>query len=83
MLQILELIKKLSFEQFSELDFLKGERNKVVHPNSTKHKHMIHCDPNICTLSFKLLLQHFLEADYQLKLTLRLDYQFYGIYDRE
>lgn len=81
-LQILELARTISFEQFSELDFLRGKRNEIVHPNvAGGDGTTVEGDPGSCRRAFNLL-QQFLNSEFDLRLTLNMSYSYMEVFDR-
>jgi len=82
-LQILELAGRLSFDQFLDLDLLRGKRNDIVHPPmDTMRNVSILGSPENCGKAFQLL-QQFLESDFDLSLSFNTSYSFVGVYNRE
>ena len=82
-LQILELSKQISFEQYLAFDKLRRARNEIVHPEKNGSGNSgIEGDPDNCNLAFELL-QQFLEDDLDVSLTLNRSYSFLGIFKRE
>lgn len=82
-LQILELNRRITFGQFTELDLLRGKRNDIVHPRKRKVRdEMAKNESDICTRAFQLL-EHFLETDFDIQLALGKSYSHLGVYDRQ
>lgn len=82
-LQILELAQKLSFGQFSELDVLRRKRNEIVHPKKAGSGNAaVQGDPESCSRAFELL-QQFLKAHFDLRLTLNGSYSHLRVFERQ
>lgn len=81
-LQILELAGELPFEQFLDLDSLRGKRNDIVHPPKGIKKDLTaKVTSGNCVKAFELLKQ-FIASDFELCVNFSTSYSMMGVYER-